>query len=301
MASIGKEYDLGIKTLLYNRFKTILGVADLAQKHAIVQAPMEIALREMAERRQENFLDFISVWRTPFGPSWSRQRTPLARRGVWLDQTTHVKAQPIDINYDVCFWSKDADKLYEAIEEYIFWQHDNPKITLTYLDTYEITPDLHFGDIVDESTYDEKYDTGIIFKFRMPIKVDGWILKSETVGIIEKIQLTVYDKDDLGSTDYESIVVEDSGQNTELEEALRFFRRNLYNIYSVDIDSNFILIEGNWTSELSSGDNIIVQGSTDNNGLYTVSAVVLEGEYTKVTLTEALTSTTADGVIYKAE
>jgi len=42
MASIGKEYDLGIKTLLYNRFKTILGVADLAQKHAIVQAPIHL-------------------------------------------------------------------------------------------------------------------------------------------------------------------------------------------------------------------------------------------------------------------
>lgn len=301
MASIGKEYDLGIKTLLFNRFKTILGVENLEQKYGIVQSPPDLALREMAERRGENFLDFISVYRSSFGPSWKRQRTPLARRGVWLDQNTHVKAQPIDINYNVWFWSKDSDKLYEAIEEYIFWQQDYPKITLTYLDMYEITPDLHFGDIVDESNYDEKYEKGIIFRFRMPVKVDGWILKSETVGIIEKIRLTVYDKDKLESGDYESIIVEDSGQDTELEAALRFFRRHLYNIYSVDLTENYILIEGNWVSNFTVGDNLIIQGSTDNNGLYTLSAVVLLGEYTKVTLTESLTSTTADGVIYRAD
>lgn len=301
MSSIGKEYDLAVKALLYNRFKTILGIDTLAQKYGIVQAPSEIALREMAERRGENFLDFISVYRGPFGPSWKRQRTSLARRGVWLDQNTHVKAQPIDISYDVWFWSKDADKLYEAIESYIFWQQEYPKITLTYLDTYEITPDLHFGDIVDESTYDEKYDMGVIFKFRMPIKIDGWILKSESVGVIEKIQLTVYDKDELGGGDYESIIVEDSSQDTEMEAALNFFRRHLYNISSVDIDGNYILIEGDWASDFTVGDNLIIQGSTDNNGLYTLSAVELSGSYTKVTLTEDLTSTTADGVIYKAD
>jgi hypothetical protein len=301
MASIGKEYDLGVKTLLYNRFKTILGVDDLDQKYAIVQAPAELALREMAEHRQENFLDFISVYRASFGPSWSRQRTPLARRGVWLDSTTHVKAQPIDINYDVWFWSKDADKLYEAVEHYLFWQQDTPKITLTYLDTYPITPDLHFGDVVDESTYGEKYDTGIIFRFRMPLKVDGWVLKSETVGVIEKIRLTVYDQNDLETGDYSTIVVEDSSQDTELEEALRFFRRHLYNIYSIDLTGNYIIIEGDWSSEFTVGDSVIIQGSTDNNDVYTISASEELGENTKLTLTEALTSTTADGVIYKAD
>lgn len=301
MSSLGKEYDLGVKALLYNRFKTILGVDDLAQKYAIVQAPPEIALREMAEHRQENFLDFISVYRSSFGPSWSRQRSVLARRGLQLDRTTHVKAQPIDINYDIWFWSKDVDKLYEAIEHYIFWQHDYPKISLTYLNTYDITPDLHFGDVVDESTYDEKYNTGIIFRFRVPLKVDGWVLKSSTVGVVEKIRLTVYDKDDLGSTEYSTIIVEGSSQDTEMEEALRFFRRHLYNIYSIDLTGNYILIEGDWASEFSVGGGINIQGSTNNNGPYTVSAVSLSGGYTQVTLTESLTSATADGVIYRAD
>jgi len=301
--SIGKEYDLSLKTLLYNRFKTILKIDDLDQKYGIVQAPESIALREMAERRQENFLDFISVYRASFGPSWSRQRTPLARRGLWLDKNVHVKAQPIDINYDVWFWSKDADKLYEAIESYIFWQHEYPKITLTYLDTYEITPDLHFGDIVDESTYDEKYEKGIIFRFRMPIKVDGWVLKAETdVGVVEKIRLTVYDKDDLESTDYQTIIVENSDQDTELEEALKFFRRHIYNISSVDLTGNYIIIEGSWVSEFTVGEKLIIQGSTDNNDIYTLASVESYGEdgkNTKITLTEELTSATADGVIYK--
>ena len=299
MASIGKEYDEGIKALLFSRFKTILGIENLEQKNGIVLAPLEIALREMAERRQENYLDFISVYRSSWGPSWSRQRTPLARRGVWLDQNTHVKAQPVDINYDVWFWSKDVDKLYEAMEHYIFWQQDFPKVTLTYADTYEITPDLHFGDVVDESTYGDKYDKGIIFRFRAPVKVDGWILKSESVGIVERIRLTVYDKDDLEEGDYETIIVEDSGQDTELEAALRFFRRHIYNILSVDLTGNYLLVEGLWASEFSIGDEIIIQGSTDNNDVYTVAGSVQYSDYAKITLTESLTSATADGVIYK--
>jgi hypothetical protein len=301
MASIGREYDEGVKALLFSRFKTLLGIQNLEQKNGIVLAPVEIALREMAERRQENFLEFISVYRSSWGPSWSRQRTPLARRGVWLDQNTHVKAQPVDINYDVWFWSKDVDKLYEAIEHYIFWQHDFPKITLTYADTYEITPDLHFGDVVDESTYDEKYNTGIIFRFRMPVKIDGWVLKSETAGVVEKIRLTVYDKNDLESGDYETIIVEDSGQDTELENALRLFRRHIYNISSVDAVNKILTVEGNWGSEFGAGDTIAIQGSTDNNGLYTVTDAVQYSDYAEVTVSEDLTSTTADGVIYKAE
>jgi len=304
MSSIGKEYDLGVKTLLYNKFKTILGAEDLAQKYVVVQAPVGIALREMAEHRQENFLDFISVYRSSFGPSWSRQRTPLARRGVWLSKELNVKALPIDINYDVYFWSKDVDKLYEAIEHYLFWQHEYPKITLTYLNQYEITPDLHFGDIIDEGTYEEKYDIGSIFRFRMPIKVDGWILKSDitTTGVVEKIRLTVYDKNELNTTsEYESIVVEDSGQDTELETALRFFRRHLYNISSIDLTNNYVLISGNWVSDFTVGDKLIIQGSTDNNGLYTLLVVELVGDYTKIILEEPLSSTTADGVIYKAD
>jgi len=302
MASLGKEYDDGLKALLFSRFKTILGIDNLEQKYGIVQAPEEIALREMSERRQEHFLDFISFYRSSFSPSWSRQRTALARRGIWLSKTTHVKAQPIDFNYNVWFWSKDVDKLYEAIEHYIFWQQEYSKISLIYNDTYEITPDLHFGDIVDESTYADKYEKGIIFKFRMPIKIDGWILKSvEAADIIEKIRLTVYDKDDLDSDDYETIYVEDSSQDTELEAALRLFRRHTYNIETVDTDGNYIISAGSWVSEITAGEKVIIQGSTDNNGLYTVLAVEASGEDTKIILTESLTSTTADGVIYKEE
>jgi hypothetical protein len=305
MASIGKEYDIALKALLYSRFKTILGIADLEQKDAIVQAPVEIAQREMAEHRQENFLDFISFYRSSLSPSWSRQRTPLARRGLWLDQSTHVKAQPMDIGYDVWFWSKDIDKLYEAIEEYIFWQQDYPKVTLTYLDTYEITPDLHFGDIVDESTYDQKYEKGIIFRYRMPVKIDGWILKTITgEDIINKIQLTVYDKDSLEDTDYSTIIVEDSNQDTELESALRFFRRSLYGIQEVNTTTNYVVIGEDRSSDFTIGNKIIIQGSTDNNGVYTVLGIVVLGttiKITRISLTENLTSTTADGVVYKAD
>jgi hypothetical protein len=102
------------------------------------------------------------------------------------------------------------------MEEYIFWQQENPQMSLMYNDLYEIEPDLHFGDTADESTIAEKYSRGIIFVYRVPIRIDGWIIKGKTFNIITSIKLTIYDKDGL-----EEIVIEDFDKNIELADQLR--------------------------------------------------------------------------------
>lgn len=315
--SFTRGIDLALKTLLYLRFRSVLGI-DMSGSdedninEGVVQCPREVAQRMVAEKRGENFLEFINFWRVGTSPSWDRQRTPVARRGMWLahtdgnkTDTVHVRAVPVDLNYNVWFWSKDLDKIYQCIEEYLFWQQDDPNLKLKYNDKYEIEPDLHFGEIVDESTVDEMYDKGLIYTFKMPIKIDAWILKGETLKTITKLVLTFYDKDDV--TDYSEIVVEDSDQATELEALLRMFRKKLYAILDIDLDSNSIIIPENRVSDFSIGEDIFVDNSTadnrgyTNNRRYTVAEVSLVDTNTKIKVVEELKSDIADGNIYKGE
>jgi len=309
-SSFTKTIDNTLKTLLYQRFASILGIDTQSSSQeeninkGIVQIPKEIALRAIAEKRGANFLEFINFWRVGTGPSWNRQRTVVARRGLWMSEsddkvtTIHVKGQPVDLNYNVWFWSKDLDKVYQVIEEYIFWQQNNPKITILYDDKWELTPDLHFGEIVDESTVPEQYERGLIFVYKMPIKIDGWVLKGLSFKTITKVILKVYDKDDV--TSYSEIVVEDSDQNKELEAALRMFSRALYAIYSVDLSNNSVTLPDDRSSDFSIGDEVFIENSTSNNGVYTVSNVALSEGRTVLTLVESLESDSgAFGNLYK--
>lgn len=278
----------------------------------VFQFPKEGAQRFAAEKRGETFLEFINFWRMGASFSWARNRTPLARRGMWLDidgsgkNTTHVKAVPIDLNYNAWFWSKDLDKIYKVIEDYVFWQQNDPKISVLYNDIYELRPDIHFGEIVDESTVAEQYQEGIIYVYKMPIKVDGWVLKGDSFKTIHKIKVTFYDKNDI--TDYSEIIVEDTDQDTEMEAALRFFSRAVYNISSVDRSAHSIGIVGNFEADFAIGDKITIwNSSTDpitqksNDGTYTIASdgAVYVGDKTIVVVDEVLNSSIADGTIYK--
>lgn len=300
-------YDFGLKSLLYTKFASLLGLDSISKdathnmNYGIFQAPFDLALREASELRGVNFLEFISFYRIGTDPSWSRQRTSLARRGIWvaLDDTEksaiHIKAQPIDLSYEVYFWSKNLEKVYKCIEQYILWQQDNPKISLLYNDKYEITPDLHFGNIVDDSSYDEKYDKGVIHCYRMPIKIDGWVLQSSSDSkIIHKIVLTTYDKDDI--TSYSDII---DNPDSALAQALKFFRKVFYGINTANVLEKYFLITGNYASDLTIGEKVILRGSTANDGMYTIVSATDIGENTKIVVSEVPTDDTGDGVLLR--
>lgn len=295
-----KSIDSTLKTLLYTKFGDILGIDTQSSAEedninkGVVQIPGEIALKAVADKRGENFLEFINFWRTGLSFSWSRQRTVVSRRGLWVGEaddratTVNVKAVPVDLNYNAWFWSKDVDKVQQCIERYLFWQQNNPKITITYNDLYDVTPDLHFGEIVDESTVPEQYEKGIIFTYKMPIKIDGWIFESSSFGEIHKIVLKVYDGDEV--EDYSTIIVEDEDQNVELEAALRMFTRTLYGISSVSLATNSITVPGDRVSDFGSGDMIIIENSTSNNNVYTWVSATLSGGNTVIVVAESLVS-----------
>jgi len=311
MASFTRTIDLAFKTLLFTKFSDILGIDKSGGttqniNKGVVQCSKDIALRELAEKRGEDFLSFINFWRMATSPSWKRQRTSVARSGIYIvdadndkTDTVHLKAMPVDLKYNVWFWSKDLDKVYQCIEKYIFWQQDNPNLTLKYDDKYELELDLHFGEIVDESSIDEKYTSGMLFVYKLPIKMDAWLFEGFSDKTIKKIILTCYDKDEV--TNYSEIVVEDSNQDTELEAALRMFRRNLYGILEIRSSLNTIILAGNSVSDFSVADRVFWENSTSSNGIYTVKSSSLEGINTKLKFEEPVLDSVLKGNIYKEE
>jgi hypothetical protein len=209
----------------------------------VILYPKEIALREMYERRDQAEVEFINIWRMSTTPDWKRMRTHAAVSGVnikYIDDQgvktniAKIKAVPVQLDYTVWFWTQHVERMNLIAERYLFWQQDIPNIDLYFDIKYNmietaipIKLHLHFGPLGDESTVAEHYEKGTIFCLRTPIKVDGWVLVGESVKTIKKINLTVYDGDDL-TTDpqFEEIVVEDSNQNTELEATLRLYSRS---------------------------------------------------------------------------
>ena len=137
----------------------------------------------------------------------------------------------------------------------------------------------------------------------MPITIQGWLpkLDNSTTYSIEKIRVTTYDKDSVEN--YNEIIVEDVDQNVELADALRMFRFNLYGISEVStILNSFTLLEDR-TTELTAGEEIIVENSTGNNGVYTIVSSIYyptENE-TVLIVSETISDSTADGNIYKNE
>lgn len=307
MDSLLYSYDLAIKTVLYNKFASILGIDTQSSSETaninlgVFQIPKAAAQRTAAEKRGQTFLEFISFWRIGAAFSWERNRTPVSRRGLQIGtgkDAIQVTAVPIDLRYDAWFWSKDVDKIYQIIEKYVFWQQNNPNVSILYNDAWTLEPDLHFGEIVDESTIDEKFATGITYVYRMPIRLDAWVFETEDISnVIYKIKLTLRDKAEL--TNYAEIFLEDSDQDTEMEAALRFSREAMYNISEIDLEVNSIGILGSFASDFVADQKIKIVDSTDNDNIYTIvsKSYTAETDMTTVIVEETLVSATADGTV----
>ena len=308
-ASFIKSYDDTMKTLLYAKWHNKLefgGASETSDKinKSVIQIHKDVALRTISEKRGYDSLEFINFYRVGVSPSWERQRTPLARRGLIVPTADglprRVKAQPIDIRYNAWFWTKNLDKAYQIIEDYIMWQHETPTLEITYNDLYVLQPWLHFGEVIDESTIPVEYNKGRYFVYRMPIKLDAWVLRSnDDIGIINKIRMTLYDKDYV--TDYSSIVVEDSSQDVELEQKLKMEEILMYGISDVDLINNTITIPDDRSGDFEIGETIFIMGSTNNDGSYVVFSVLIVDGNTEIKLIEDLVDGTVDGDIRKVE
>ncbi len=310
-SSVTYLYDLALRTLCYTRFGSILGISSLAplQSDAInkgvVICPKGIAQRMVAEKRGETFLEFINIYPSRFAFSWKRNRTVVSRRGLQYikDDNTFgiIKADPFDLEYNLWFWTISLDKARLCMEKYIQWQHEAPKISLTYGDDFVLNPDLRFNSVVDESHIEDIYNTGKIWVYRMPVFIEAWIpkLQAEDEKRIHKIHLTMYDKDDVTSS-YSTVAVADSNQDVELAAALKMFETNLYGIIEVVPATKIFKVQKNRSAEFTVGLKIIVENSTANDNDYTVvsSTYSAVNDETSIVVLETISDNTADGNIY---
>jgi len=312
MASFLQGYDIAVRSLVFDRFKTVFGWNNLASTDAdrvnlsVCICPKGIALREFSEKRARDYLSVpaANVWRMGTAYSWSRQRSVVARRGFNIqsgNDIINVTANPMDLMYGVWFWSQDLDLIYQAIEQYTSWQHENPKIEVTYNDTYTLDPEFHLSEVVDESDIEQIYSTGKYFVWRMPLALDAWLLKAGDGSsiLINKVRLTVYDKDSV--TNYSTIVVEDSSQDTELASVLRLDRVQQYGIVAASLTSNSVTVSNDRSSDFAVGDKVKIVDSTANDEMYTIASAGavydVTNDQTALYLVETLVDETADGIV----
>lgn len=195
--------DLGLKSLLFEKFKDIMSLTIL--DNDCVLYPKDVAQRVVAERRGEGTVEFINLWRSVTQFAWDRQRSPTAQKGFNMEyeyvankkDLITIYAVPADLNYDVWFWSKDLDILQRVAERYLFWVHRNPRLNIKLQNRYPLEIYMTFGALVDESTVSTQFETGQYFVLRAPIKLDGWVFELPTnIKTILKIHVAIFD--DLG-------------------------------------------------------------------------------------------------------
>ena len=198
--------DEALRALLFTKFQDIMGLtaSNDAEETSVIIFPKRVAQRMMAEKRGRHELEFINLYRESEVFDWSRQRSFVARNGMYLEYTDSnsdslvtIKAVPTKMTYNTWFWSTDLDKLNDVKIEYLFWQHENPYLSLSYNDSYPVEMDLHFGEIVDESDIEEMFNIGKYHVLRLPITLDGWVFKTTNPGVIQKIVVTIYDQDSI--------------------------------------------------------------------------------------------------------
>lgn len=215
-SSFLKVIDEGLRALVWTRFRESLGFdSEDELGDNIVLYPKAVAYRKIAEKRNRNKMEFMNLWRNTTTFSWDRHRGPLARHGLNLaytdtvgesGETTEntgmvtVKAVPVKLDYSLWFWSKEAEKINQAVEQYMFWIHETPLLQIQYDDLYPIEIKLSFSEAHDESPLDDMFKRGTYFVCRVPIGVEGWILKEVEIKTIKTIIITMYDRDSIVST-----------------------------------------------------------------------------------------------------
>ena len=196
--------DWGIKGRIFTEVQDILGLTSLVNDSVFF--PKEVAQREIAEKRGKDQVEFFNIWRGPAKADFKRQRTSVARRGIYTGYDTaektfikNFKAMPATLDYDIWFWTTSLDKKHLLEEWYIWWQQNNPNLALNYNDVYPLELDLHFGPMVDEGTVPIEFSKGKYHVLKVGLTIDGWIFKTEDEGTAKVIVVAIYD-DNVQST-----------------------------------------------------------------------------------------------------
>jgi hypothetical protein len=192
--------DWALKARIFAEVGPILGLTDVDMDAVIY--PRDIALRKISEKRGRDVVEFFNIWRTSSPRDMLRQRTPVARRGITtrsaspeLEISTDViKAMPMNLNYDIWFWTQSLDKKNQIEEWFAWWIHTDPNLDMFYNDIYPLEFDLLFGTTADEGTVSEEYSKGVYHVLRVSLELQGWVFKAFEQKIIRQIMLAIYDE-----------------------------------------------------------------------------------------------------------
>lgn len=69
----------------------------------------------------------------------------------------------------------------------------------------------------------------------------------------------------------------------------------VYAVTDVDTVAEQVVVNGDITDRLSSGDTFDITGSTGNNGTYTINTIIFSARKTTITVTGDITDATVDG------
>lgn len=187
--------DDSLRQLLFTRFSAV--VPEIADEYKdVIFCPEDLALRQHAEGNANDQLDFISFWRPGPEFSWDRNRTSVSRRGLDVKigpDVKNTKVIPVDLGYNVIFWTKSLMKLNAFVKEYLFWIQENPNLNVNMLTgTDDAEFDMHY-DPVSIWTSDW-FNEGRYHKGKTQLKVDAWLAKETAVDpkLIEKIIFRLY-------------------------------------------------------------------------------------------------------------
>ncbi len=189
--------DDAMRQLAFTKFGTNMGVTSADD---VILCPKDIAQRYYAEHHGKAEAEFINVHCVNTGRAPERWQTSAARRGfntMYVDESTKaqfsiVKAMPVNLDYGIWLWSKRLDRIKKCVEDYIFWQHVNPKLTLMFNDVYPQNMNLHFDDPIDETEYANTFDAGILYVWKFMVRLEGWVYKLSTARSVLKIVLNWY-------------------------------------------------------------------------------------------------------------
>ena len=293
---------------MYLKFGSFLGIntqSSLAAENinkGVLLYPKELALREVSEKRGEVYLNFINLWRTGEEFSWKRNNTYAARTGLSMQgtdptKTVQIKASPVELTYSMWFWTRDLDKLGDCIQEYLFWPHTFPKLSILLDELYPLEFDLHFGASVDESPLAEKYKIGPYFIRHVTMTVDGLLFETSSLSnIFRKILVNCYDSQNLLTT--ATVTVGNSSYDADVADAVRMFEAKLFGIDFVNPSAHSFGIRNDFTADFPPAQKFFVENSTGNNKPYSVVSSSYAAGVTTIVVNETLLSSVVDGNLY---
>jgi len=207
-----KVIDEGLKSFVFTKFATDMELT--VQNTGVILEPRDVSLRKIAEKRGQNSVEFISIWRESVELDRARMNSPIARRGFNLSYTnanqtdlTIAKAVPVKLRYSIRWWSRDYDKITDAVETFLFWFQVNPNLIFNYNTLYPLEFDIiPQADVQDESTIVEQYTKGLYFVNKADIILDGWVIESTTSKTITKILVDIYSREVINSVNVDTLL-----------------------------------------------------------------------------------------------